>query len=117
MHFDEWDKWKRQGYIAVFHGAFQKEVKWSWEYIIDLMGYSNNQDKLLVPALLIHGEKDGVIPVEKSIEFVNNQIKHECQIDAHYLSEGNHPLNNVFDQLRKLVIGWLRDILIPQIED
>ena len=73
--------------------------------------------KLLIPTLLIHGQKDDIIPVEKSVDFVDKQLLQGGQIDAHYLPEGNHPLNNVFDKLRTLVIGWLRDKVIPRLGD
>ena len=113
-HLDEWDLWSKQGHISVFHGAFQQEVKWTWKYITDLKQFSGNHSKLPVPALLIHGKKDSVIPFEKSVEFVNKQLTQGVEVDAHYLTEGNHPLNNVLDQLRALVINWLREKVIPK---
>lgn len=116
-HFDKWEKWKEQGFITVFHGAYQKEVNWTWEYIDDLKHFSNNQSILLTPTLLIHGQKDTIIPVEKSVEFVDKQLAQGTQMEAHYLPQGNHPLNNVFDQLKNLVINWLRTKMVTQLGD
>ncbi len=112
-HTYEWDNWQNQGHITVFHGAYQQEVKWKWKYISDLKQFSNNNTKLLLPTLLIHGEEDSVIPIEDSINFVKIQRSLGSHIETHYLPEGNHPLNNVFDQLRALVIDWLREKVVP----
>jgi len=116
-HSDEWNEWRDHGHITVFHGAYQKDVKWSWEYIKDLIQYSNKQSRLQIPILLIHGKKDSVIPFNHSIEFADAQRSQGGQIETHYLPEGNHPLNNVFGDLRTLVINWLREKVIPQLSD
>ncbi|MHA1450470.1 MAG: YqiA/YcfP family alpha/beta fold hydrolase [Candidatus Hodarchaeales archaeon] len=105
---NEWINWQQRGFTHVDHPAWIGKTKWSWEFIEDLQEYHYPMNEPLnIPVLLIHGEKDNVIPVSNSRSFVGIQDEQGSHWDTHYLEKADHQMLGHLPKVAALIMVWL----------
>jgi pimeloyl-ACP methyl ester carboxylesterase len=62
-------EWRKSGYLKVYHYSFQEIRPIHYGLITDLQKYPEEQLTRSIPTLIIHGRKDEVIPIDRSLEY------------------------------------------------
>jgi pimeloyl-ACP methyl ester carboxylesterase len=62
------DQWKANGTMLVFHHAHGREMPLGFEFLEDARAY-DPFPSFAQPALLFHGDRDSIVPVEHSVTF------------------------------------------------
>jgi uncharacterized protein len=62
-------RWQSEGSLSVFHYADGRERAIGYQFIEDARQYSPFPD-FQQPALIFHGNQDGTVPVDSSVDFV-----------------------------------------------
>lgn len=77
--------------------------------------YSNEQHvtEKTPPTFLVHAADDKSVPVENSLMFYDELIKHNVQAELHIFPEGGHGFSLAvgkgrLEQWRNLCVGWIR---------
>ena len=84
----EFSQWQQRGYLEVYHHAFQREKRLSFNFWKDLQQHKTEQLRINVPALVFHGENDAVVAARVSRDFavLNQQhVQLHIVIDDHQL--------------------------------
>ncbi len=100
---DALERWRRDGYMEVHHYAYDKEMKLDVTFLDDALKYKTDGLIVSVPSLVVHGERDDVVPVEESRRFAedNRQL-----VDLHILND-DHFLMADLDGIWALVKNHL----------
>ena len=61
-------RWQTEGSLSVFHYADERERTVGYQLIEDAQQYSSFPD-FQQPALIFHGNQDGTVPVDSSVDF------------------------------------------------
>ena len=105
---NSWQKWKKQRFVLVDHPSWQNPSKWSWTFVQDLENNHNKLDEPInVPALLIHGQDDDVIPIINSSEFTKRQEAIGNKIQLISLPNCDHQFSKKLKELDKLITNFL----------
>ncbi|MEM8806518.1 MAG: YqiA/YcfP family alpha/beta fold hydrolase [Cyanobacteria bacterium P01_G01_bin.38] len=59
-------QWQAQGWLKVYHYAYQRQVPLSYGFITDAQTYQDERLQTPIPTLILHGYKDDVINVAAS---------------------------------------------------
>lgn len=100
-----WDSMQpvlREGFTELVHGASEDDAAASLSDVT-LEGLA-----LEVPALVVHGGRDGVIPVEHAYR-IADALGSTCTL--HVEPEGSHSCNNLYTTVRPMVADWAADRL------
>ena len=62
------ERWKRLGFVQIFHYGFQKDVPLSYKLLEDSQIYEE-EPEFTQPALILHGVRDDVVPASISSDF------------------------------------------------
>ncbi len=82
-------QWEKEGYINVYHYYLKKEVPIHFEFVQDARKYHAVRFERALPAMIIHGLKDEVVPYQVSINYLRQNKQAQC-----VLLPGDHGLLN-----------------------
>ncbi len=102
-HINYWDKLGtllKHTLTFLFDADSEEEAKKA-SYRIDLSGIIK---EVKCPLLVVHGELDGIVPVEDARKMY---AEAECNKKLIIYREGNHVCNNISYKYRPLVADWL----------
>jgi alpha-beta hydrolase superfamily lysophospholipase len=103
------EKLNKESYIIYKKDG--REFKISKEYLIERQ--SVNQQEILsrvkCPVLIIHGNKDDVIPLEHSKEAIQ-YLSEESKLEI--IEEGDHKLDKKIDVVIPLSVNWFKKYLL-----
>jgi uncharacterized protein len=102
------EKWRRTGWMEVFHYAENRPCRLSYALLEDGMRYENFPD-FSQPALIFHGMHDDVVPVEFSRQFVANHTNARLEI-----LDSGHELLNVLNDIGPKVSSFLLETDVPE---
>lgn len=100
----QYEKWASEGEIAVFHYAFNCEMKFKYDFAVDLQKYETSNLHLNIPALVIHGLNDEVVPFKESDDFYKLNPE---KVELHLL-DSDHQLVGVLPQLWDLSKAFMQ---------
>ena len=86
-------EWKSTGRLSCYHYGDQRERPLSYRLIEDGAQYEDYPD-VRQPALVFHGRKDTVVPVEYSVEFAAGRSNARLE-----LLESDHELTDVLERI------------------
>lgn len=99
----QFEKWASEGEITVFHYAFNCEMRFNYDFAVDLQKYETSNLHLNIPALVIHGLNDEVVPFKESEAFYKRNPEN---VELHLL-DSDHQLVGVLAQLWDLSKAFL----------
>lgn len=67
------EKWQSEGYLPVYHYGEQREVPLNYQFVADMAQYPEEKLMRSVPALIMHGKRDTIIPIQASRNFATNR--------------------------------------------
>jgi pimeloyl-ACP methyl ester carboxylesterase len=98
---EQFDDWKRTGYIEVFHYVEQRNARVSFRLYEDATGYEPYPD-VRQPTLIFHGVRDDVVPVERSRTFSFSRSNVELE-----LLDSDHDLLDVINTICERSLQFL----------
>lgn len=66
-------QWQAQGWLKVYHYAYQQQLPLSYGFITDAKKYMDAQLKTPIPTLILHGQKDDVIAIAASRAYARDR--------------------------------------------
>jgi pimeloyl-ACP methyl ester carboxylesterase len=90
---EELELWRRRGTIPFFHYGFKEERDLGFQIVEDAQKYED-EPAFHQPALVLHGRKDDVVPVELSRAFAEGHPNVTLR-----LFDSGHELTDVLDQI------------------
>ncbi|GAB4296167.1 MAG: alpha/beta fold hydrolase [Myxococcota bacterium] len=97
--------WRKTGEIAVFHYAYNKEVRLRYAFYEDSEKLAPFPAVGNIPCAIVHGERDDVVPIELSEKF--------CKLNPAaklYRLHDLHELGESVDKIATLIDGFLAEI-------
>lgn len=67
------EKWQSEKYLPVYHYGEEREVALNYQFVTDMAQYPEEKLMRGVPALIIHGKRDTIIPIQASRNFAANR--------------------------------------------
>jgi len=67
------EKWQSSGYLPVCHYGEQRPMPLNYQFAPELAQYSEEKLMRWVPALILHGKHDTIIPIQASRNFAANR--------------------------------------------
>lgn len=67
------EKWQSEKYLPVYHYGEEREVPLNYQFVGDMSHYPEEKLMRSVPALIIHGKRDTIIPIQASRNFAANR--------------------------------------------
>lgn len=101
-------RWRREGTMNVFHYAEGREMPLSYNFIEE----AENLDpfpQITQPALIFHGDRDPVVPVEQSLEFLH--INPHAKLVR--FGESEHELTDVLENIWRYTEDFLLEGKLP----
>jgi pimeloyl-ACP methyl ester carboxylesterase len=98
----ELERWRVQGTIPFFHYGFKEERALGYQIVEDAVQYED-EPAFRQPALILHGRRDDVVPVEVSRCFAEGHPNARLKV-----VESGHELTDVLDQLWTETAGFLK---------
>jgi pimeloyl-ACP methyl ester carboxylesterase len=90
---EELERWKEQRKIPFFHYGYKEERGLGYQIVEDASGYED-EPAFVQPALVLHGRRDEVVPVEASKVFAQGHPNVTLRV-----VESGHELTDVLEQL------------------
>ncbi len=88
------ESWRRNGTIMVFHYGLGRETKLNFAFLEDAKNFAPFP-QINQPVLIFHGDRDPVVPVEQSLEFV--RLNPQAKLVR--FGESGHELTDVLDNI------------------
>jgi len=88
------ENWKRNGTTTVFHHGLGREAQLGFAFLEDAKNFAPFP-RILQPALIFHGDRDPVVPVAQSMEFV--RLNPQARLVR--FKESGHELTDVLDSI------------------
>ncbi len=101
---EELETWRRNGSAPVFHYGFNREMPLGYQFMEDSLKYENEPD-FTQPALVLHGNRDPVVPVSVSQAFAARRPNVTLRT-----FDSGHELNDVLEDLwdeTARFLGWV----------
>ncbi|HEY9699565.1 MAG TPA: YqiA/YcfP family alpha/beta fold hydrolase [Trichocoleus sp.] len=98
------NQWKQQNSLQVYHYSNQQMMPLSYQFVTDLMQYSERQLQRPVSTLILHGQQDEVISVQASRDFAN--LRSWVKLIE---LNSDHALTNVQDEIWQEVMQEIRN--------
>jgi uncharacterized protein len=95
------EEWKRSGAIDVFHYSDGRERRLGWQLMEDAALYEA-EPAFQQPALIFHGSKDDVVPVQSSVSFAAQRANVRLEI-----LDSGHELTDQLDHMGPKVVQFL----------
>lgn len=92
------DHWKKDGYLAIFHYAYQENRKLHYGILTDAAQYDQQPLTRQIPALIIHGLNDESVPYNLSIEYLANHPQTDL-----ILLNGDHSLTDHIETIWRYI--------------
>ncbi|MCU0546402.1 MAG: prolyl oligopeptidase family serine peptidase [Oscillatoriaceae cyanobacterium Prado104] len=67
------EKWQSEGYLSVYHYGEQRYLPLSYRFVSEMAQYPEEKLMRSVPALILHGKHDTIIPIQASRNFAANR--------------------------------------------
>ncbi|MEO0406498.1 MAG: YqiA/YcfP family alpha/beta fold hydrolase [Cyanobacteria bacterium P01_A01_bin.135] len=95
----QYSRWQQEGQLPVYHHAYGQEVPLGYQFVTDLMQYSDSCLKRSLPTHIVHGERDAVIPPSASQRYQQGRawVTLDLVDDDHSLT---HALRDIWKQLQ-----------------
>ncbi len=98
---EELERWRADGTIPFFHYGFKEERGLGYQIVDDAVQYED-EPAFRQPALILHGRRDDVVPVEVSKVFAEGHPNARLRV-----VESGHELTDVLDELWTETAGFL----------
>lgn len=70
---DQYQQWREQGQLAVYHYGYEQQLPLSFRFVEDLQTYSEATLQRPIPTLICHGRHDETIPVQVSRDYAQTR--------------------------------------------
>lgn len=90
---DAMTEWRQSGFLPVFHYGENREARVGWQLYQDSLAYQA-YPSVPQPALIFHGRRDDVVPLEVSEEFARRNPAAKL-----HAVDSDHQLTDVLDLL------------------
>lgn len=70
---DQVQQWKNEGFVTVYHYGEEKMLPISYQFAEDAAQYREVDIQRPLPTLIVHGQKDEVIPLQASLDFAKDR--------------------------------------------
>jgi pimeloyl-ACP methyl ester carboxylesterase len=97
----EMERWRTIGAIEVYHCAFKRQCRLSYDLMVDAAQYEDEPD-FRQPALIFHGARDEVVPPRYSEAFAAGHPNARLEV-----VDSGHELLDVLDSLLPKVLAFL----------
>jgi uncharacterized protein len=67
------EKWHSEGYLPVYHYGEQRYLPLNYRFVSEMAKYPEEKLMRSVPALILHGKHDTIIPIQASRNFAANR--------------------------------------------
>jgi uncharacterized protein len=98
---DELAEWKRQGWKNFYHYGRKRDERLGYSFIEDAAQYEG-EPQFAQPALILHGSRDEIVPVEMSREYVR---RHPNATLKEFAS--GHEMTDVMEDLWRQIAAFL----------
>ncbi len=98
---EDLERWKARGTIPFFHYGFKEERELGFQIVEDAAKYED-EPAFEQPALVLHGRRDDVVPVELSKVFAERHKNVTLRV-----VESGHELTDVLEELWTATAGFL----------
>lgn len=88
------EKWESEKYLPVYHYGEQRYLPLNYQFVADMAEYPEQKLMRSVPALIVHGKHDTIIPVQASRSFAADRPWVQL-IEL----EDDHSLGNVLGEI------------------
>jgi pimeloyl-ACP methyl ester carboxylesterase len=106
----EWDDWKKKGYREIDHISWKEKTKLSWNFIDDLMNNHDPMDEIVcIPTLIIHGGKDGVIPLKYIRNFIHERRTESDNLVLNVIDNADHQFLTTYDILLNELLKFIQN--------
>ncbi len=96
-------KWQERGNYWIYHYGEKNYSLLSYDFIVDLMKYEEEELQRPLPTLIFHGLHDGTIPIQASREFAAKRLWVELiELDS------DHTLGNVLETVWQEINQFLQ---------
>lgn len=102
------ERWKNQGSLPFFHYASKAEQFLGYQFVKDAARYPD-EPEFRQPALILHGTRDPVVPVEISRAYGERHPNVQLR-----LLDSAHELTDVLDPMWEEVAGFLEIDPVPK---
>lgn len=94
-------KWESEEYMSVYHYGEKRELPLSYKFIQDAKNYQERSQERQIPTLILHGNRDEVIPIESSRNFASERpwVK-LIELDS------DHSLDNVLPEIWQAIVEF-----------
>jgi pimeloyl-ACP methyl ester carboxylesterase len=65
--------WQESGFLSVYHYAEKRSLPLSYQFVLDSQNYADHALRRSIPTLILHGQRDEVIPVTASQEYAQSR--------------------------------------------
>ena len=101
-------QWLETGYMPVYHYGYKQTLNISYDFITDLLQYSESRLQRSVPTLIFHGDNDLVIPIQAS----KNYAQQRPWVKLIEL-KSDHALTDKLPEIWQNFVSWSSIGLIP----
>ena len=67
------EKWQSEKYLPIYHYREQRYLPLNYQFVVDMAQYPEEKLMRSVPALVLHGKYDTIIPIQASRNFAANR--------------------------------------------
>lgn len=101
---DQLERWRQVGTMEVFHHAANCKMPLKYAFIEDAQKFQTDDLQIAVPALVMHGVHDDVVPIEESVRFAK---LNPANVELHEM-DSDHGLTDVLPQMWELANEFLQ---------
>jgi pimeloyl-ACP methyl ester carboxylesterase len=65
--------WQESGFLSVYHYAEKRSLPLSYQFVLDSQNYADHALKRSIPTLILHGQRDEVIPLTASQKYAQSR--------------------------------------------
>ncbi|MFM7574123.1 MAG: YqiA/YcfP family alpha/beta fold hydrolase [Snowella sp.] len=65
--------WQKSGFLSVYHYAEKRSLPLSYQFVLDSQNYADHALRRSIPTLILHGQRDEVIPLTASQQYAQSR--------------------------------------------
>lgn len=65
--------WQESGFLSVYHYAEKRSLPLSYQFVLDSQNYADHALRRSIPTLILHGQRDEVIPLTASQQYAQSR--------------------------------------------